>query len=73
MQKELIISTSPQETKLAILEDDELVEFYIERRVWVPIAELQDTTREAFVAAEDRRFFHHPGVDVLGISRMPPT
>lgn len=31
MQKELIISTSPQETKLAILEDDELVEFYIER------------------------------------------
>src|SRR5262245_55536776 len=31
MQKELIISTTPQETKLAILEDDELVEIYIER------------------------------------------
>src|SRR5438093_883896 len=31
MQKELIISTTPQETKVAILEDDELVEFYIER------------------------------------------
>src|SRR5881396_2158452 len=31
MQKELIISTTSQETKLAILEDDELVEFYIER------------------------------------------
>src|SRR5436190_17853203 len=31
MQKELIISTTTQETKLAILEDDELVEFYIER------------------------------------------
>src|SRR5262245_31177775 len=31
MQKELIISTTPQETKLAILEDDELVEVYIER------------------------------------------
>src|SRR5262245_19088329 len=31
MQKELIISTTPQETKLAILEDDELVEFCIER------------------------------------------
>src|SRR6058998_2548008 len=30
MQKELIISTTPQETKLAILEDDELVEIYIE-------------------------------------------
>jgi ribonuclease G len=31
MQKELIIATTPQETKIAILEDDELVEFYIER------------------------------------------
>src|SRR5436190_5718382 len=31
MQKELVISTTPQETKIAILEDDELVEFYIER------------------------------------------
>src|SRR5215831_16042842 len=31
MQKELIISTTSQETKVAILEDDELVEFYIER------------------------------------------
>ena len=32
MQKELIISTTSQETKIAILEDDELVEFYIERQ-----------------------------------------
>src|SRR3954468_24569128 len=31
MQKELIIATTPQETKIAILEDDELVEYYIER------------------------------------------
>jgi Rne/Rng family ribonuclease len=31
MQKELIISTTAQETKVAILENDELVEFYIER------------------------------------------
>src|SRR3954467_7377915 len=32
MHKELIIATTSQESKLAILEDDELVEFYIERR-----------------------------------------
>src|SRR5215471_12137851 len=31
MQKELVIATTTQETKLAILEDDELVEVYIER------------------------------------------
>ncbi len=31
MRKELIISTIPQETRVAVLEDDELVEFLIER------------------------------------------
>ena len=31
MQKELIISTIPQETRVAVLENDELVEFLIER------------------------------------------
>src|SRR5262245_31214916 len=32
MHKELIIAATPQETKLAILENDELVEYLIERR-----------------------------------------
>ena len=31
MRKELIISTIPQETRVALVEDDELVEFLIER------------------------------------------
>src|SRR5438034_9330777 len=31
MQKELVISTTSQETKVAILEEDELVEYLIER------------------------------------------
>src|SRR6266446_3605406 len=31
MQKELIIAATSQETKVAILENDELVEYYIER------------------------------------------
>src|SRR5215469_6382299 len=31
MQKELVIATTPQETKIAVLENDELVEYYIER------------------------------------------
>jgi penicillin-binding protein 1A len=58
-------------TNCRVLADDgsTLDEFYIERRVWVPISELSDTTWEAFVAAEDRRFFRHPGVDVFGIAR----
>jgi penicillin-binding protein 1A len=44
-------------------------QFYLERRVWVPIAELPKHVWEAFIASEDRRFFEHEGVDPIGIVR----
>lgn len=44
-------------------------EFYVERRIWVPIKSLPDYVWQAFVAAEDRRFFAHRGVDPAGILR----
>ena len=39
------------------------------RRVWVPLADIPDYVQKAFVAAEDRRFFQHHGVDQRGIIR----
>jgi penicillin-binding protein 1A len=48
---------------------DQVDRFYVERRQWVPLDELPDHVWQAFVAAEDRRFFEHPGVDALGIAR----
>ncbi len=54
MQKELIISTTPQETKLAILEDDELVEFYIAGRGRAPpTAAAAASTAPASIACSD--------------------
>ena len=44
-------------------------QFYLERRVWVPLAELPPFVWQAFIAAEDKRFFEHEGVDPLGIAR----
>ncbi|MFH1463522.1 MAG: PBP1A family penicillin-binding protein [Pseudomonadota bacterium] len=44
-------------------------EFYVERRIWVPLDELAPTTWQAFVASEDRRFMEHTGVDPQGILR----
>jgi len=44
-------------------------EFYVERRIWIPIKSLPDFVWQAFVAAEDRRFFAHRGVDPAGILR----
>jgi penicillin-binding protein 1A len=39
------------------------------RRVWVSLADIPDFVQKAFVAAEDRRFFQHHGVDEHGIIR----
>ncbi len=43
--------------------------FYVERRIWRDLHELPPHVWQAFVAAEDRRFFDHPGVDAIGIAR----
>jgi penicillin-binding protein 1A len=44
-------------------------EFYTERRIEVPYSRLPKHLVMAFIAAEDTRFFEHPGVDLLGIFR----
>ena len=39
------------------------------RRIWVPLADVPDVVQKAFIAAEDRRFYQHHGVDERGIIR----
>ena len=39
------------------------------RRIWVPLSEIPDYLQKATIAAEDRRFFDHHGVDERGIIR----
>lgn len=43
--------------------------FAHEQRVFVPIEEIPDLVKHAFVSAEDRKFYHHAGVDPRGIIR----
>lgn len=43
--------------------------FALVRRTWVDLDDLPDVAWQAVVAAEDRRFFQHGGVDGLGILR----
>ncbi|MEM6930646.1 MAG: biosynthetic peptidoglycan transglycosylase, partial [Myxococcota bacterium] len=55
---------------------NKLDSFYLERRY--PVADITDPdfpkyVWQAFIAAEDRRFFEHPGVDALGILRAIVT
>jgi penicillin-binding protein 1A len=44
-------------------------EFFLEDRKLVRINEVPKTVVDAFVAAEDSRFYEHKGVDILGIFR----
>lgn len=44
-------------------------EYGQERRVNVPYDRIPERLRSAFLAAEDRAFFQHSGVDVSGVSR----
>ena len=50
--------------------DEELIgEFYLERRIVVPLDRIPPTVVNAFLAAEDARFFRHKGIDPKGIAR----
>ncbi|MCG6982606.1 MAG: transglycosylase domain-containing protein, partial [Deltaproteobacteria bacterium] len=46
-----------------------IAEFYLERRIVVPLEKIPQRLIDAFVAAEDSRFFEHEGIDFLGILR----
>lgn len=44
-------------------------EFYLERRIVVPVNRMPRKLIQAFVAAEDANFYSHKGIDYLGIVR----
>jgi penicillin-binding protein 1A len=51
-------------------DNDELVtELHVERRIFVPLAQMPQTLRDAVIATEDRRFYYHWGIDPIGIAR----
>lgn len=50
-----------------------LAEYAQERRVFVPIEVIPDQVKNAFLAAEDKNFYTHPGVDVTAIARAVVT
>ncbi len=50
-----------------------LAEFAKEKRVFVPVHAMPDGLKQAFIAAEDQRFYTHPGFDLPGIFRAAIT
>ena len=54
-----------------VLSDDnqKIAEFYKERRIVVPLKDIPKQLQQAFIAAEDARFYKHQGIDLISIMR----
>ena len=50
-------------------DDRLLAEFATERRIFVPISAIPDVVQQAFISAEDQKFWTHRGVDPVAILR----
>ena len=46
-----------------------MMEYATEQRVFLPINKIPDLVKNAFIAAEDKKFYSHSGIDYLGIVR----
>jgi len=49
--------------------DELLTELHVERRIFVPLAQIPQALRDAVIATEDRRFYSHWGIDPIGVAR----
>jgi penicillin-binding protein 1A len=51
-------------------EDNKLIaEYALEKRLFIPFESIPDKVVNAFLSAEDKNFFSHPGIDAKGILR----
>jgi penicillin-binding protein 1A len=46
-----------------------MAEYAHERRLYLPIQAIPDRVKAAFLSAEDKNFYNHPGIDIQGIGR----
>ena len=46
-----------------------IAEYAIEKRLFIPFESIPDKVVNAFLSAEDKNFFEHPGVDAKGVTR----
>ncbi len=59
----------PTVTTVYDVNGQKIGEFYRERRIVIPLSQMPHSLLEAFIAAEDARFYKHQGVDLISIIR----
>jgi penicillin-binding protein 1A len=63
----------PVVTRVIAADGRLMAEFAVEHRVFVPITAIPQRVIAAFLATEDKNFYQHPGIDVVGIARAAIT
>jgi membrane peptidoglycan carboxypeptidase len=70
LPSELKAYTSPQITRIYASDGKtQISQFYDEFRSDVPLKDISPYMQGAIIAAEDREFYHHKGVDLKGVAR----
>ena len=59
----------PQVTRVLARDGSLLDSIFTERRTVVPLSEVSDVAKLAFLAAEDASFYEHQGLDYFGMLR----
>ena len=59
----------PVTTRLYAGDGQPMMEYAAEKRFFVPIDKIPDRVKNAFIAAEDKHFYTHGGIDYMGILR----
>ncbi|WP_315923352.1 penicillin-binding protein 1A [Mesorhizobium sp. SP-1A] len=59
----------PVTTRIHSSDGSLMAEYARERRLYLPIQAIPDRVKAAFLSAEDKNFYNHPGVDIQGIGR----
>ena len=60
--------TPPTISRIYSAEGRIIDEFARERRLFTPAEEIPDLVKQAFISAEDKNFYSHPGYDAMGIA-----
>ncbi len=63
----------PVTTRVHASDGSLMAEFARERRLYLPIQAIPDRVKAAFLSAEDKNFYQHPGIDILSLFRAVAT
>ncbi|MBC7156866.1 MAG: transglycosylase domain-containing protein, partial [Rhodobacteraceae bacterium] len=66
--EQLATYAPPTISRIYSVEGDLIDEFARERRLFVPIEDIPERVKQAFISAEDKNFYSHAGFDARGIA-----